>query len=158
MQHDPKIAGPTPRPFALRRDAESVFTCETGTDCLSSAIQSIAKDLAASGQYTPQICENAQVVLAEVINNIAEHSYSGAPGGQIQIRTKATEEGIQFETLDFGAPMPGLTVPPPALPLIEVPEAELPEGGFGWYLIHTLAPSPQYIRRGNTNILRFVIA
>ncbi len=134
-----------------------IYQCRAGIDCFGATIEGIVAQIADSGRYSAQTSENAHVVLAEVLNNIFEHSYGGETGGHIQLSLFLEDDGIYIETLDFGLPMPGLAIPSPTLPDPGIRTEDLPEGGFGWYLIHTLAPSPQYLRRGNTNILRFTV-
>ena len=158
MQHEPNITDTKPFMAGKTKVALLSFSCETGKDCLGAAVENLAAGLIATGKYPRQTCEDAQVVLAEVINNIAEHGYRGETGGKIQVNVDLTDQAILIETLDFGVPMPGFAVPPPTLPTTQVPRSDLPEGGFGWYMIHALAPSPQYLRRGNTNILRLRIS
>lgn len=133
------------------------FQYETGKDCLGTVIENVSTAISETGLFSKQLCENAHVVVAEVINNIAEHSYQGKSGGPIQLSIDMSDNKIAVEALDFGMPMPQLAVPCGQRPNHAVPMASLPEGGFGWYLIHTLAPKPRYIRRGHTNILRFVV-
>lgn len=98
---------------------------------------------------------DAELVIAEALNNIEEHGYSAAHGMPVQVTLSVLDKIVQVETKDFGVPMPGLTVPPIHRPDAGVSRDQLPEGGFGWYLIHNLAPNPVYRRCGNMNLLSF---
>lgn len=93
----------------------------------------------------------AEIVLAEVLNNIAEHAYSGGPG-DIFIQLAATPTGLECRITDRGLDMPGGTPPAGVLP-----QEELPEGGFGWYLIRSLTQGLIYQRKDGQNLLQFVI-
>ena len=93
----------------------------------------------------------AEIVLAEVLNNIAEHAYSGGPGG-ISIHLSATPAGLECRIVDQGREMPGGAPPAGTLP-----EEAFPEGGFGWFLIRSLTHGLHYQRIGDQNHLRFVI-
>ncbi len=97
---------------------------------------------------------NTEVVLAEVLNNIAEHSYCDRPAGQIAMNLELSGDGVKFLIVDDGNVMPNLTPPDPELPKIDVEVSDLPEGGFGWYLIRTLTTDLEYARVGSHNHLR----
>ena len=93
----------------------------------------------------------AEIVLAEVLNNIAEHAYAGA-AGDIAISLCATPAGLDCQLSDHGREMPGGSPPMGTLP-----KEECPEGGFGWYLIRLLTQDLGYQRRHGQNLLHFVI-
>ncbi|WP_298361275.1 ATP-binding protein [uncultured Litoreibacter sp.] len=133
------------------------FSCEIGGDCLGTMIERVVETAKKTGHYGPTILGNTHLVLAEVVNNIAEHGYGHSDQGNIEITLELSENEITIETTDFGVPMPNEKLPIAVLPDRHVPYDTLPEGGFGWYLIHTLAPGPIYTRLGNANILKFVI-
>jgi serine/threonine-protein kinase RsbW len=108
----------------------------------------------------------AEVVLAEVLNNIAEHAYVGGMG-EISVTLRQTGAGLHCLVTDDGVAMPGGTLPAgnhPAQraggaerPLQDLPLADLPEGGFGWHLIRRLTQDLRYARVGGQNRLTFVI-
>lgn len=95
---------------------------------------------------------STEIVLAEVMNNIAEHSYQGTNLGTMSISVLCTDDIISLETRDFGMPMPGLSPPDPDLkdPIEQI--HDLPEGGFGWFFIRTLSSHMEYRRIGTQNI------
>lgn len=95
-----------------------------------------------------------EIVLAEVLNNIVEHAYAGAAAGWISLRLICTPAALLAEVGDTGIEMPGLR--PPAGRLADLGD-DLPEGGFGWYLIRSLTTGLGYERRGGANLLRFAI-
>ena len=96
---------------------------------------------------------NTEVVLAEVLNNIAEHSYSDRPPGLIKMQLDLSDDGVWFLAVDDGKVMPNLTPPDPELPEVDVELNDLPEGGFGWFLIRTLTADLEYSRVGTCNHL-----
>lgn len=103
------------------------------------------------GQLSADHRATAQIVLAEVLNNIAEHAYADAPG-DISISLAATAAGLDCRIIDRGQEMPGGMPPAGTLP-----EEELPEGGFGWFLIRSLTRDLTYLRKDGQNLLSFVI-
>jgi serine/threonine-protein kinase RsbW len=95
----------------------------------------------------------AEIVMAEALNNIVEHAYASQTGS-IDIWVGLGATGLECSISDYGRPMPDFQLPnarPQELAQIE----DLPEGGFGWFLIRSLAQDLQYQRRYNQNLLRF---
>ena len=95
----------------------------------------------------------AEIVLAEVLNNIVEHAYA-AHDGQIVLRLSRLPDGLPCEVCDTGLPMPGLSLPEGRFQPLDT-LADLPEGGFGWYLIRSLTEGLAYRRHGGLNCLSF---
>lgn len=93
----------------------------------------------------------AEIVLAEVLNNIGEHAYADRKGA-ISIILTPKAGGLNCQIADRGREMPGGTPPEGTLPT-----EELPEGGFGWYLIRSLTQDLSYERKDGQNLLRFLI-
>jgi serine/threonine-protein kinase RsbW len=96
-----------------------------------------------------------EIVLAEVLNNIAEHAYARFPG-RIEVELTAHDSFLFVRTQDQGLAMPGEQVPWGRLePVAGI--QDLPEGGFGWYLIRSLTQELTYLRQDGTNHLSFCI-
>lgn len=103
--------------------------------------------------YSEDLVINAEIVLAEVLNNIVEHAYAQV-GGDIQLVLSPLSSGLACRLSDHGAEMPGLQLPKGAFqPLGEI--VDLPEGGFGWFLIRSLVQDLRYERVEGENILSF---
>jgi serine/threonine-protein kinase RsbW len=99
-----------------------------------------------------------EVVLAEVMNNVAEHAYAWRRDGEMILGLRQTRDGIIVSVTDEGLPMPDADLPfgdrlDPTMPL-----ADMPEGGFGWLIIRQLARDVTYVREGGVNQLSFRIA
>lgn len=96
----------------------------------------------------------AELVLAEVLNNIVEHAHPRRQG-QIELTLCHTPQGLVCSVVDRGLRMPGGQLPE-GRPMPSVaPMADLPEGGFGWNLIRLLATDLSYRRVGGRNELSF---
>lgn len=100
---------------------------------------------------TADHCATVEIVLAEVLNNITEHAYANG-SGDISVSLAATAAGLDCRIVDQGREMPHGAPPEGTLP-----EEELPEGGFGWYLIRSLTRGLDYRRKDGRNHLHFVI-
>ncbi len=98
----------------------------------------------------------AELVLAEAMNNIVEHAYADTSGGEITLTLWQSEGEVACRITDRGTAMPQEVLP---VGLLEEhgEAAELPEGGFGWFLIRTLSRDLRYARLGTLNELTFVL-
>lgn len=96
-----------------------------------------------------------EIVLAEVLNNIAEHAYAAFPG-KIEISVTAHDGFLFVRLVDSGLPMPGGELPGGTLSRATEIQ-DLPEGGFGWFLIRSLTQELTYLREGEHNRLSFCV-
>lgn len=135
----PIAAMPDHALFVMSSEAESV------RDCLKRAMVSLPMSLLSEDDRG-----TAEIVLAEVLNNVVEHAYSDLSGDiRLSLALKPGQLDCQIE--DDGAPMPGGNAPAGNLPDAE----DMPEGGFGWHLIRVLSSGLTYQRLGKTNRLSF---
>lgn len=98
-----------------------------------------------------------QIVLAEALNNIVEHAYDGG-AGVVEVEVARGDKGLRFTISDRGRPMPEGEVPLGHIPDYPKDRDEMPEGGFGWFLIHDLTRDLSYRRVGDRNVLTFRLA
>lgn len=99
----------------------------------------------------------AELVLAEVLNNVVEHAYGNRPG-LVTVSITLTSQGLRCLIIDQGKTMPGGTLPEGRLPGSPGLALDaLPEGGFGWRLIHSLTTDLAYIRAKGCNHLQFLL-
>jgi len=97
------------------------------------------------------------IVLAEVRNNVVEHAYADHGRGIVEVQVEHMAEHLAFRIIDDGRPMPGGEIPAGHAHDLEVAAADLPEGGFGWFLIRELTEDLHYTRWGSRNELSFRI-
>lgn len=97
-----------------------------------------------------------ELVLAEAMNNIVEHAY-GDVDGPLRLTLMRGRHRVICRLMDCGRPMPGLTLPPCRLPAPDAPDDSLAEGGYGWFLIHSLSQRLHYRRAEGMNRLFIVV-
>ena len=103
-------------------------------------------------------CDSVQIVLAEALNNVVEHAYRGAEPGEVKLVLRHGRAGLLIEIRDKGKPMPNGRTPTGEHPSRALGADELPEGGFGWFLIRELARDLIYDRENGENFLIFRMA
>ena len=107
-----------------------------------------------------------ELVLAEVLNNIVEHGISGSRDAAIaadvvedaprvvHLLVCAAGRRLRCVITDSGMLLPQDCLAPRNLPGCK---PELPEGGFGWYLIQDLVTDLSYSRMAGRNYLTFTL-
>lgn len=126
-------------PVSVRQALEGMLTCPP-LSCLGGDVRG-----------------TAQLVLAEVLNNVAEHAYGDA-GGKVEIRLWLDPDALHCLIVDEGRAMPGGQLPEGRLPGgPRVALDDLPEGGFGWHLIRSLCAELSYVRVDGQNRLAFAL-
>lgn len=100
-----------------------------------------------------------ELVMAEALNNIVEHAYPvGDPHGPINITCEHAEDGLHMALVDHGRGMPDGHTPLGAPVEVDVAFNDMPEGGFGWFLIKDLAKDVKYQRDSSENRLTLRLA
>ena len=92
--------------------------------------------------------ETVEIALAEVLNNVVEHGCNAACGA-VALKLSLTKTKIAVTVTDWGQPYPESAIPdgnPPDPYALE-------EGGYGWFLIKSLATDIRYTRIKQTNHL-----
>ncbi len=98
-----------------------------------------------------------EIVLAEALNNIVEHAYRDKEGS-ISIRLTPAKNGLMVRLEDHGSPLPNGEMPLGRTFVAGTAFEDLPEGGFGWFLIREIARDLTYERVDNKNLLTFRFA
>jgi serine/threonine-protein kinase RsbW len=147
----PSLQAPDPEQEQSAMQAERlddsifVISCEmdsTPAD-VTATLSGVNDLLKAQGVAVPED-SSWELVVAEVLNNIVEHAYQDQPGGRILMKLSFSPDALRAEFTDFGLSIPNGT-PPDGVPAnIDVSRDDLPEGGFGWFLIRSLAEDLSY--------------
>ena len=96
------------------------------------------------------------LAVSEALNNVTEHAYAGRRAGQVHMMSDLSTDRVLVTLTDSGRAMPGNGLPAGHLPDSSGTRDDLPEGGFGWHLIHTLCLDVTYTRQAGTNTLCMV--
>ncbi len=121
------------------------------------ALAELTEALGAAGLPDAAI-GTAELVLAEVLNNVVEHALSGLSQGRIEVTLRIGDGTTIAKVWDDGHPMPGHALPTGDCPDTQADINELPEGGFGWFLIQSLAQDIRYTRQPDGNLLTFTLS
>lgn len=130
------------------------WTFRSGDLETRALLAEICAQMSAQGVNGPEI-GTIELVLAEVLNNISEHAYGPRPG-DVRLQMEVDAPLIRCSFSDRGRPMPAGKLPPPGLPH-RPPPRPLPEGGFGWHIIRSLASELTYSREAGCNRLSFTL-
>jgi len=120
-------------------------------DALRRAVARFARQLSAEDAGT------LELVLAEALNNIAEHAYAGQAPGRVMLALRRAPEALDCIIEDDGRALPGGVLPDAAIQPVAENPGDLAEGGWGWALIRILAQDIRYCRKGGRNQLGFRI-
>ncbi len=99
-----------------------------------------------------------ELVLAEVLNNVVEHAYADHKNGRVDLQIVPSQGFLFCKVMDQGRPMPNGIMPSGKRAQLNCAMNDLPEGGFGWFLIRSLTQNLHYFRQGRENRLSFQIA
>lgn len=127
--------------------------------------------IAIRSRFCSQISEDTlgrlELVLAEVMNNVAKHAAGQESDGVDADGTGARlaplihlcivqhDTGLACAITDDGISVPDECLLPRNLP--QEGASDLPEGGFGWYLIQDLTQALCYYREQKRNFLAFCV-
>lgn len=133
------------------------------SDCLDlrfPATQAqISEGVAALGRHLTKLglpagkAGDIKIALAEAINNVAEHAYADIPEANVHVVCHLCPRALKVVIADSGTPMPDLRVPAGRMAHLGNIRQNLPEGGFGWFLIRQLTSEIRYERHRGHNRL-----
>lgn len=126
-------------------------------DGVRQAMQDLMPRLKAEPART-DCCQAVEIALTEALNNIVEHAFAPPFSGARSIKLRYAWDGdlLRIELADNGKPPPDGVLPEGRPAAIDVPRDDLPEGGFGWFLIRSLTRQIRYERHEEINRLTLV--
>jgi serine/threonine-protein kinase RsbW len=142
-------------PFGSSTATLVTSRCRACPTAIRTELLAIDDALAAHGLERDRR-DDVLLVLAEILNNVAEHAFPDDRSGWIACKVGWTADGLVVETRDNGALLPPkLLLSNRALPRREMQRGDMPETGFGWFIVHALTDDMTYEREGGTNRLTF---
>jgi serine/threonine-protein kinase RsbW len=100
---------------------------------------------------------STEIVLAEALNNIVEHAYLYREDGKIEMDLTLANDVLGITLFDRGSKFPGIPQKK-EMKGNAIKFEELPEGGFGWFLIHSLTQSIRYAYVDEKNVVKFEVS
>ena len=121
-------------------------------DSVAQAIEDLKKSnwCRDAGQ---DLMSSLEIVLAEALNNVVEHSCTDMAEVWFRLLCDFDGQTVSIRIEDNGRPMPGNALPKGLAPMLTVAKSDLPEGGFGWFLIRSICSEVNYARSGSINRL-----
>lgn len=123
------------------------------TECGVRALLSDCRARLKAGGVPHQYLGMVELIWAEALNNVVEHAYAGLAAGPVSLEATIESGQVLAHIRDNGLPFPGSKPPPGRLPTVDVQVENLPEGGFGWFLIRDLCERVEYRRDDEGNLL-----
>ena len=135
---------------------ETIFSAQfpASEPAVAEQIDLLLRTLRDTG-LSEELQSNAMIVLGEVLNNIVEHALADRPQDRIFLEIAQAGAQLSVETVDYGRPLPPSLLEGSKLPQMPTELDYLPEGGFGWFIIHSLAKDMLYEREAGANRLSF---
>ena len=118
----------------------------------SAGIAQLSAGLSQQG-LPDHMADDVKIALAEAINNVVEHAYEGIAPAKVQVTCRLERDRLDILISDTGNPMPGYQLPDGTPASVETNLQDLPEGGFGWFLINQLTSDICYERHQGCNRL-----
>ena len=95
-----------------------------------------------------------ELAIVEAANNIVEHAYDFEEGHPLQLSISNTGDSIEMTFFDQGPAFEYSQIAQPDFEWENVDD--IPEGGWGIYLINSIMDSVEFNRQGNINILTMI--
>ncbi|GBD90455.1 serine-protein kinase RsbW [bacterium BMS3Abin04] len=110
------------------------------------------KNFLSSKNIPNAISNEIELSVAEAVNNIIRHAYKGNTSELIEVEVKKNNNYVEIVFTDSGIPRENLEKPKLNFDPNDI--ENLPEGGFGLYLIDTIMDENDYYSQSGKNILR----
>ena len=134
------------------------LTVRSGEFAVREALDGLIYGLAPLSLDVEEI-GTVELVMAEALNNIVEHAYPEPDNdGPIAVGCQHQQDGLHMTVLDRGLAMPDGRAPIGMAQDVDVDVMDMPEGGFGWFLIQNLAKDVRYGRVKDQNRLDLRLA
>jgi serine/threonine-protein kinase RsbW len=100
-----------------------------------------------------RFCGDVALALSEILTNVVEHGYRFETGKTIHLRMRKRRDELEMLLVDDAPELPGHLLKPATVDFDPLDLHDLPEGGFGWSIIHDIMDGVHYERRNGKNHL-----
>ena len=97
-------------------------------------------------------CAHIGLALVEAANNVVRHAYRGEAGHTLEVVFMLEGDQFTLEVADHGTPTPPR--PEPNFEFDPADVANLPEGGMGLFIIHSVMDRVEYHSENGRNAFR----
>jgi serine phosphatase RsbU (regulator of sigma subunit)/anti-sigma regulatory factor (Ser/Thr protein kinase) len=109
---------------------------------------------AIAGIFSEEEVASIELAIVEAANNIVEHAYNFEEGHPIQLSLSHRGDCLELLFFDKGPAFEHSRIAKPDFLWENVDD--IPEGGWGVYLINSIMDSVEFDRQGNINILKMI--
>lgn len=117
------------------------LSCDSRLDHVELLARAV-RALCASAQLEPRSCAQVELALVEAANNCVRHAYHLEAGHPLEVTFTLEADHFTLEVTDSGTPMP-----PRGTPVLDFDPHDienLPTGGMGLFLIHSVMDQVEY--------------
>ena len=123
---------------------------------VSAAVKQVAdhcrRQTACAPGQDPAV-EQVELCVAEALTNVVKHAYGGCETETFHIACEAARGQIVVEIIDRGKELPQRALEQTELRPFSGELSDLPESGFGWFIILDQMDTVSYRRESGTNFL-----
>ncbi len=127
-----------------------LLRCDSRLDHVELLARAV-RALCAGAKLDPRDCAQVELALVEAANNCVRHAYHHEAGHPLEVAFTQYDGYFVVEVIDEGDPMPER--PTPVLDFDPTDLENLPTGGMGLFIIHSVMDQVEYTSVDGKNTL-----
>ena len=135
-----------------------MLTLKINSDPLINQVELVSECIRKLCTLTPldyETIEEINLCVVESVNNAVEHSYANQSGKEVQVKIDLQPDCLILDIIDTGIGLKDGKLPDIKLNEVDPKDIQnLPEGGWGLYIILNAVDEMDYFREGQTNTLK----
>ena len=120
---------------------------------VSGEIQTYCLSRSNADSAVPLLGPDMNLVLSELLTNIIKHAYGGSTNASIEVRARFLGQFLEVLIIDQGTELPKEVLEKSSIEFDGDDLFALPEGGFGWSIVHSIIDEIEYQRTDGSNRL-----
>ena len=124
---------------------------------VSEHVQKFCISRSNADSAVPLLAQDMNLVLSELLTNIVKHAYSSSSASsqdcKIEVHARFLDQFLEVLIIDQGTELPSLVLEKSKIEFDGDDISTLPEGGFGWSIVHSIIDQVIYQRVNNSNRL-----